>query len=256
MNEARRDILGDGLDAVQIERGQPIAPQVYAALRQRIVDNRLPPGASLSESVLSARLAVSRTPLRAALQQLANEGLIQTWPQVGSVVAPLAADRLEEAVLMRSALEEATVRRLAEKGVAASAFEECLAAQERPAARDDYAAFFREDEAFHERLAQLAGMPNAWRIVHSIKGHVDRQRFRMMSGIRMRSMRAFEDHRTIVARIVAGDADGAVLAMRAHVHSVLELSPRDVGATAADGHAPIREETSIDEPGGRPCPSR
>lgn len=251
MSGPPNDSVADGLDRVRIERTQPIAPQVYAALRQRIVDNRLPPGAALSESILSARLEVSRTPLRAALQQLANEGLIQTRPQVGSVVAPLAADRLEEAVLMRSALEEAAARRLAERGAAASAFEDCLSAQKRLAARDDYAEFFREDEAFHERLAQLAGMPNAWRIVHSIKGHVDRQRFRMMSAIPMRSMRAFEDHRTIVARIVAGDAEGAAQAMRAHVHSVLELSPRDVGATAAIGLWPAREETSIGNLGGR-----
>lgn len=251
MSEAHADDVEDGLGRVRIERTQPIAPQVYAALRQRIVDNRLPPGAALSESALSALLDVSRTPLRAALQQLANEGLIQTRPQVGSVVAPLAADRLEEAVLMRSALEEATARRLAEKGVAASAFEDSLGAQKRLAARDDYEAFFREDEAFHERLAQLAGMPNAWRIVHSIKGHVDRQRFRMMSAIPMRSMRAFEDHRTIVSRILAGDAEGAAQAMRAHVHSVLELSPRDVGATAAIGHWPAREKTSIGHLGGR-----
>lgn len=251
MNGARPDTGDDALDRVRIDRGQPIAPQIYSALRQRIVDNRLPPGAPLSESALSARLNVSRTPLRAALQQLANEGLIRTWPQVGSEVAPLAADRLEEAVLMRSALEEATVRRLAEKGAEASAFEESLHTQERLAARDDYAGFFREDEAFHERLARLAGMPNAWRIVHSIKGHVDRQRFRMMSAIPMRSLRAYQDHRTIIARIVAGDADGAVRAMRAHVRSVLELSPRDGGATVANGAGPGREMLSLEELGGR-----
>jgi GntR family transcriptional regulator, rspAB operon transcriptional repressor len=250
MTGPERDNIEDGLDRVQIKRSHPIAPQVYAALRQRIVDNRLPPGAVLSETVLSSRLNVSRSPLRAALQQLATEGLIQTWPQVGSVVAPLAADRLEEAVLMRSALEEAAARRLAEKGIDASAFDECLQAQERLAARDDYADFFRADEAFHELLAQLAGMPNAWRVVHSIKGHVDRQRFRMMSAIPMRSMRAYEDHCKIVARIIAGDPDGAVLAMREHVHSVLELTPHDVGA-AADGPGPDRNETYLEKMGGR-----
>ncbi len=229
------------LEQVQINRSQPIALQIYSALRQRIVDNRLPPGVSLSETVLSARLNVSRTPLRAALQRLANEGLIQTIPQVGSVVAPLETDRLEESVLMRSALEEATARRLAESGIGAAAFEEMLSAQERLAARDDYAGFFREDEAFHESLAQLAEMPNAWRIVHSIKGHVDRQRYRMMSAIPMRSMRAYDDHRKIVSCIIAGDGDGAALAMRAHIHSVLELTPRSLEEIDTTGLLPHRE---------------
>lgn len=246
----RNDVIEAALKSVQIDRSQPVVSQIYSALRQRIVDNRLMPGASLSETVLSTCLNISRTPLRAALQQLANEGLIQTWPQVGSVVAPLAADRLEEAVLMRSALEEATVRRLAEKGIAADVLDESLHAQERLAARDDYAAFFREDEAFHERLAVLAGMPNAWRMVHSIKGHVDRQRFRMMSGIPMRSMRAYGDHCRIVARILAGDAEGAALAMREHVHSVLELTPRETGTADADSLSAVRDSKAHEILGG------
>lgn len=246
----RNEVMETALTSVQIDRSQPVVSQIYSALRQRIVDNRLMPGAPLSETVLSTCLNISRTPIRAALQQLANEGLIQTWPQVGSVVAPLAADRLEEAVLMRSALEEATVRRLAEKGIAPDVLEESLHAQELLAARDDYAAFFREDEAFHELLAVLAGMPSAWRMVHSIKGHVDRQRFRMMSGIPMRSMRAYADHCKIVAQILAGDAEGAALAMRGHVHSVLELTPRETGTMDADGHQAVRDSTANEILGG------
>jgi GntR family transcriptional regulator, rspAB operon transcriptional repressor len=223
---------------LRIERTQPIAPQIYAALRQRIVDNRLPPGAVLSETVLAAQFDISRTPLRAAMQQLAAEGLIETRPQVGSVVAPLDSGRLEEAVLVRSALEEAVVRRLAKSHAAARELSQCLEAQERLAARDDYAGFFREDEAFHERLAAFAGLPNVWRLVQSVKGHVDRQRYRLMSGIPMRSQRAYQDHCRILAHILAGDAEAAAMAMRAHVQSVLELQPppgaADTGGPATD----------------------
>lgn len=221
------------LSAVRIARTEPIAPQIYAVLRQMIVDNRLPPGSVLSETVLAGQLDVSRTPLRAALQQLAAEGLIETRPQVGSVVAPLDSGRLEEAVFMRSALEEAVVRRLAERGLDPRALGDSFDMQEQLAARDDYARFFVADEAFHADLARLAGVPNAWRLVQSVKGHVDRQRFRLMSGIPMRSQRAYRDHRAIVARIVDGDGEGAALAMREHVHSVLDLQP-GVGA-ASDG---------------------
>lgn len=235
----RRTYNNVAIDAgLRIERTQPIAPQIYAALRQRIVDNRLPPGAVLSETVLAAQFDISRTPLRAAMQQLAAEGLIETRPQVGSVVAPLDLGRLEEAVLVRSALEEAVVRKLAERHAAARDLSHSLEAQERLAVRDDYAGFFREDEAFHERLAALAGLPNVWRLVQSVKGHVDRQRYRLMSGIPMRSQRAYQDHCKILAHILAGNADAAAMAMRAHVESVLEIQPpsgaADNGGPAAD----------------------
>ncbi len=225
----------DTLERAEIDRSLPIAPQVYNALRQRIVDNRLGPGAPISETMLARRLDISRTPLRAALQQLAGEGLIVTRPQVGSVVATLDTDRLEEAVFMRGALEEAVVRRLAARGLDEADLAESFAAQKRAADADDYAAFFREDELFHARLAELADVPNAWRMVHSVKGHVDRQRYKLMAGIPYRSMRAYRDHQEIVRHILAGDGEGAAEAMRAHVHSVLELPPAECHAEGEAG---------------------
>lgn len=222
----------ESLERSEIDRALPIAPQAYNALRQRIVDNRLCPGAPISEAVLARRLDISRTPLRAALQQLAAEGLIVTRPQVGSVVAIPDAGRLEEAVFMRAALEEAVVRRLARHGLDAADLAASFAAQERAAASDDYAAFFREDELFHARLSDLAGVPNVWRLVHSVKGHVDRQRYKLMSGVPFRSMRAHRDHREIVRHILAGDEEGAARAMGAHVRSVLELPPEGLDGPA------------------------
>ena len=213
---------------VQIDRTQAIAPQIYAVLRQRIVDNRLGPEEQLSESALAKTFDISRTPLRAALQQLAREGLIDILPQVGSVVAKLDTARLEEAVFMRAALEEAVARRLASRPFDRDRLVASFAAQEVAAKADNYEVFFREDERFHALLAELAGVPNAWKMVHSIKGHVDRQRYKMMSGIPYRSMRAYREHQEVVRRIVAGDSEGAARAMRVHVNSVLELTPPEV----------------------------
>ena len=219
----------DALDPDEIDRMLPIAPQVYAILRQRIVDNRMPPGAPIGENTLAHRLNISRTPLRAALQQLAKEGMIVTRPQVGSVVAQLDAARMEEAVVMRAALETAVVRRLAERGFDERLLTQSFADQEITSEADDYASFFSHDEKFHAKLAELAGLPNVWAAIQSAKGHVDRQRYKMMSGIPFRSKRAFRDHMEIVRLIVAGDADGAEQAMRAHVNSVLEMNPNTPG---------------------------
>ena len=234
----------------EIDRSRAIAPQVYDYLRARIVDNRLPPDMRISEGGLSCSLDISRTPLRAALQQLANEGLIQTRPQVGSVVAPLNETQLEEVVRIRIALEVEVVRRLAEKRAVLDALEPILATQKRAAELDDYATFFPQDEAFHAALAGIAGMPNAWRLAHSIKGHVDRQRYQMMSGIPMRSQRAYDEHLKVIEKICAGDGDGAAEAMRDHINSVLEL----IEQTHSDDEPPttMADADQIDKPtGGR-----
>lgn len=217
-NKAVQSDLSD----LTIDRSSPIVPQIYRLLRQRIIDNRLPPGAEISEGLLAGHMGVSRTPLRAALQQLAAEGLIQTRPQVGSVVAPFDQARVEEAVFVRGALEEAIVRRLAETGIPKAELAPNLAAQKVAAEMDDYMTFFRFDEEFHAMLARFAQAPNAWSLIQGVKAHVDRQRLVLMSSIVGRSMKAYDEHLAILREIEAGRPEGAVLAMRTHVCSVLD----------------------------------
>ncbi len=220
--EAERFDPGPALDDIEIDRSRSIAPQIYDALRARIVDNRLPPGAALSESEIARFCDISRTPLRAALQQLSGEGLIIVRPQVGSVVAPHNEARLRESVFIRCAIEEAVARKLAETGLDEDELAPILEAQRRAGERDDYMAFFRHDEQFHEALARMAGVPNSWHLVQSVKAHVDRRRLKLMSSIKGRSMQAYRDHVALLERIRAGDPEGAAAVIRAHVDSVFE----------------------------------
>ncbi len=217
------------LDDVAIDRSRSIAPQIYDALRTRIIDNRFPPGTALSESEVARFCDISRTPLRAAIQDLAGEGLIIVRPQVGSVVAPYDADRVREAIFIRAAIEAAIARRLAETGIDEAVLAPILAAQEAAAAHDDYRTFFRYDEQFHQMLAQMASVPNAWQMVQSVKAHIDRQRLRLMSTIVGRSQQAYDDHIKLLECIKRGDASGAAAEMRNHVNSALEAVETEEG---------------------------
>ncbi len=214
--------IGAMLSDVVIDRSRSIGPQIYEALRRRIIDNRFPPGTALSETEVARYCDISRTPLRAAFQDLAGEGLIIVRPQVGSVVAPYDEGRVREAIFIRAAIEAAIARRLAEQGIDEDALAPVLAAQEASAARDDYMTFFRYDEQFHRMLAEMAHVPKAWQMVQSVKAHIDRQRLRLMSSIVGRSQRAYDDHVKILECIRRGDPSGAAAEMRDHVNSALE----------------------------------
>jgi DNA-binding GntR family transcriptional regulator len=115
------------------------------------------------------------------------------------------------------------VEKLAGSAADLGALDRMLALQAAAAEIDDYATFFQHDEAFHAKLAELAGTPTIWKLVQSVKGHVDRQRYSMMAGIPMRSRRAYDEHLLISDRIRNGDVAGASKAMADHVASVLEL---------------------------------
>ena len=70
------------------------------------------PRAVLPENGLASRLAVSRAPVREAVQRLVREDLVQVLPQRGSYVALLSIQRIREALFVREAVESELVRRI------------------------------------------------------------------------------------------------------------------------------------------------
>src|SRR6478609_451011 len=88
---------------------------VYQNLREDIVSLRLKPGDPISEKEVAGRYGVSRTPVREAIQRLADERLVEIFPQSGTFVARIPYDDLPEAMIIRKALETASVRLATEK---------------------------------------------------------------------------------------------------------------------------------------------
>ncbi|MEI8267842.1 MAG: GntR family transcriptional regulator [Betaproteobacteria bacterium] len=82
-----------------------IRAQVVDRLRHAILTGELVPGSALIETSLAARFDVSRAPLREALRQLVEEGLVVTVPYTGTRVTQLSVPDLHEIQSMRIALE-------------------------------------------------------------------------------------------------------------------------------------------------------
>src|SRR5687768_14676367 len=88
--------------------------QVYARLRDLIVQGSLAPGSRIVETEISERLGVSRTPVREALQRLQQEGYVIGAPgaqQSRLTVAPLTQDDVHELLDIVGALEGLGARR-------------------------------------------------------------------------------------------------------------------------------------------------
>jgi DNA-binding GntR family transcriptional regulator len=73
-----------------------LADQAYLQIKKMIFDFALMPGDRFSESELAQSVAVSRTPLRQALQRLEREGFLRVMPKIGWQVAPLDFDVFDE----------------------------------------------------------------------------------------------------------------------------------------------------------------
>src|SRR3954468_13593842 len=86
------------------------AARLHAELRDELVSLARRPGEAIVEKEIAAAYGVSRTPVREAVLRLADEGLIEIFPQSGTFVARIPIAALPEAIIIRKALEETTAR--------------------------------------------------------------------------------------------------------------------------------------------------
>ena len=95
--------------------------KVISELRDMVLSGALQPGERVVELQFSARLGVSRTPLRIALTELEKEGLLERLPSRGFRVRAFTVDEIGDAVDVRGVLEGMAARLLAERGAPPSA---------------------------------------------------------------------------------------------------------------------------------------
>jgi DNA-binding GntR family transcriptional regulator len=221
---------------------------VYETLRRRVLTLELPPGASLSENELAAQLGVSRTPVREGLILLAEEGLVQVFPQVGSFVSRVDPAKVADAQFLREAVELSSLDDLPDEldpGIVGE-LRANLDQQHTPELGIE--EFFALDEEFHHGLLRLAGHGSAWATVVAAKGHLDRAR---RLGLRTSEPPAFvAQHVAILDAVLAHDTAAARRAMRAHLRAVFDdietiraQSP-ELFASGADG-VPIRRSIVV-----------
>jgi DNA-binding GntR family transcriptional regulator len=214
MSENLADELDPDADAlpplgIVFDRRRPAGDQIYEALRRAIVSLRLAPGASISENRICRQIGVSRTPVRAALIRLVEDGLIEVYPQKGSIVAPIKLSAVRDNHFIRKALELAVLDRTAQAWTDAlsARSHEIVAQQEAALARQEFDGFHGLDEAFHGAFCAAAGLQGVWSTILIAKARVDR--VHRLAAIEGRLNQVVVEHRDILAALDAGDAKRA-----------------------------------------------
>lgn len=185
----------------------------YSRLRSEILSLELVPGERLSERGLEAVLGASRTPIRAALMRLENEGLTRRLGR-GWQVTPIDLTEVREAMEYREALESAAVALAAERAED-SELDALREIAEAHRDRDDEETGLRDGSSFHIALARLSG--NRF-LVDGMTGaltRLSRTRWLEMRSPEARAQ-ARDEHVAIVAALAARDAEEAVARVRAH----------------------------------------
>lgn len=192
-----------------------IAEDVYRQLRDLIVSLKLSPGTPLSESDLTARLGVSRTPIRQVLQRLQQEGFA-VMHQVGWVsrmlVAPMTLEDMRELHAILGVLEGLAARSAAElpeeKRTAVAAQlrqvnEELRAAWRAGAVREAQDLHVR----FHRAFVEAAAPRRLRSELDALQPQVERYERVYTAAIATEFSQSLQEHEAIADAIASGDAD-------------------------------------------------
>ena len=205
--------------------GGPVSlkDKAYTAIKDAIVSVKLKPGTPLIETQLAEELGISKTPVRAALEELEREGFVTRILFKGTYVTEVTVKDLVEIFQLRAVLEGLAAR------LATPLFSprdldriaQNLTAAEAALAKGDLALCSELGKSLHDAIIDKADNQRLTLIIRNLDDHV--QRFRAISDqISGRLNKSVKEHRRVLEALRRRDSDAAAQAMRGHMHSVLQ----------------------------------
>jgi len=192
--------------------------KIRDSLEQRIVEGELGNGKRLDETELSGFYGVSRTPVREALQRLAESGLAEHLPRRGTFVRSPSLSQLVEMFEVMAELECMAIRLAARRATSndIDALEKDNETCRAAVAANDTKKYYEINARLHGRIYQMSGnsfLANEARRLH------DRLRpfRRLQLRVRGRMEESMAEHDIILAALRDGDADRAMETMRKHI---------------------------------------
>ena len=203
-----------------------LADEVYARLKSDLADFVLVPGDRFTESEISERLQVSRTPVRQALLRLQQEGHVEVLFRNGWRVLPLDFQRFDQLYDLRLLIETEAVQRLCDGRITGDPAESARLLDElatrwlAPKSRrsDSAEQVCAWDEAFHCTLVEAAGNREMLRVHRDITDLIRTIR-RLDFTRRPRIEATYDEHAKIIQAIRTRRADASRMLLKAHVET-------------------------------------
>ena len=192
----------------------------YETMRAAILDGTLAPGEKLQDAKLVSWLNLSRTPIREAIARLEQDGLVESFPQRFTRVAPLDRDQARDSFQIVASIH-ALAARLAVPNVTNESIERMKATNRRfkeALTGPDVEAAVDADDDFHGIFVELSGnheIPRALARLMPRLRRLERMRFGSLPG-----RRSVKQHKRIITAAASGDADAAAEAAMENWHSL------------------------------------
>jgi DNA-binding GntR family transcriptional regulator len=209
------------LELAPLTDRQSLREQVANVLRAAIVAGQMRPGVLYSVPTLAERFGVSATPVREAMLDLANEGLVDSVRNKGFRVTELSDEDLDDITELRALIEVPTVSHLAATITDADveALRPLAQAIVDSAADGDVIRYLDADRQFHLELLALAGNPRLVNMVRVLRAQTRLYGLdQLVAQDRLVSSAA--EHHELLDALRAHDEAGVEAVMRRHIRHV------------------------------------
>ncbi|MGI6316338.1 MAG: GntR family transcriptional regulator [Christensenellales bacterium] len=209
-----------------MRRGDAVSARawVYKTLKAGILRGEYPAGFSMVEVRIAKELATSRTPVREAMRDLAQEGLLDYFPNRGMFVRPIFAQEIRDAFTVRIILEEQAVRwacqRMTEKNK--EEFNHIITEMESLIRKNDADPKNSVVEVqFHDVIHKATGSAILANTLESLDNFILRARNISMK-YQARAAEVLSEHLGIAQAIVKGDEELAATLMKEHIRHAMK----------------------------------
>jgi DNA-binding GntR family transcriptional regulator len=201
-----------------LTQSETLGEQAYFAIRNAITSGVLKPGERITERDLARRLGVSPTPVREALRQLEQEGLVVRTPNRGVSVSDMPSASVAEMLLIQAALRGVASRLAAEKITEKELAEIRAVLQDSEGMLDtgDPETLLALADRFHTIVNEASRNMTLLKFLDTIMAFDPIDRLQILKD-REQARTGFEEHKEIAAALAARDRDQAEALMRSHV---------------------------------------
>ena len=206
----------------KLENKVSLVEEAYEKIKQKICDFELYPGQEISDFTLSNELGMSRTPIRQALGQLENDGLIFDGGQGrGYIVCEITEEEIRDIFAARECIETMSLKLAMDQGIKEESFA-YLEKINRPMEEMDQTGNIKRqfyfDQQFHNYLVLLSGNKRLIRFYETLR--IQLSRLRVLSYLeRSYQKKAYNDHSRVIECIREKDGEGAVRALTVHIET-------------------------------------
>jgi DNA-binding GntR family transcriptional regulator len=205
-------------------KGAPAKRVVANALREAIVAGDLSPGQRLVELELASHYRATRGSVRAAMDELVAEGLIERIPNRGARVRVVPMDEAVAILECRSVLEGLIAAKAAERltGAEGDELRRIGRQMQRAVVSGDVLTYGHLDTRLHALLGCISHQPTATQLVSRLWSQIMRHQFRV-SLKPGRPQVSLRQHLELISAVVDGDPQRAEAVARAHIDNVIAV---------------------------------